>query len=85
MQAHHLSQHPSLLTKVHENSYTSHSSAEEGLMEIVIVVNLTAMRFALIFIALEVRKVSEQVSKVAQMEEQTQKLIVQTLSGTHQA
>jgi len=54
-------------------------------MEVLIVVNLTAMLFALIFIALEVRKVSEQVSKVAQMEEQTQKLILQTLSGTHQA
>ena len=70
---------------MHENSYTSHLSEEEGLIEILIVVNLTAMLFALIFIALEVRKVSEQVSKVAQMEEQTQKLIVQTLSGTHQA
>ncbi len=54
-------------------------------MEILIVVNLTAMLLALIFIALEVRKVSEQVSKVAQMEEQTQKLILQTLSGTYRA
>jgi hypothetical protein len=51
-------------------------------MELLIIVNLLAMLAALIFIAVEVRKVSEQVSKVAQMEEQAQKLILQTLSGT---
>lgn len=61
-------------------------------MEILIVVNLTAMLFALIFIALEVRKVSEQVSKVneqvskvAEMTDQTQRLVLQTLAGTQRA
>ena len=54
-------------------------------MEILIVVNLTTMLLALILIALEVRKVSEQVSKVAEMTDQTQKLILQTLSGTPRA
>ncbi len=54
-------------------------------MEILIIVNLTAMLVALIFIALEVRKVSEEVRKVAQMEEQTQRLILQTLTGAPRA
>ncbi len=65
-------------------------------MEILIIVNLTAMLVALIFIAVEVRRVGDQVQqgtallaeevrRVAAMEEQTQKLILQTLSGMPRA
>ena len=61
-------------------------------MEILMIINLLAMLAAMIFIAIEVRKVSEQVgkvseqvSKVAQMVEQTQKLMPQMLPGAPRA
>jgi hypothetical protein len=57
-------------------------------MEPLTIVNLTAMLTALIFIAVEVRKVSEQVSrvneqvsKVTEMIDQTQQLVLRYLSA----
>lgn len=45
-------------------------------MEILIAIDLIAILAALILIAIEVRKVSEQVGTVAKMEEDTQKLLL---------
>lgn len=50
------------------------------MMEILLMVNLVAILSALCFIAYEVRKVSDGVVKIAQMEDQTQRLILRQIA-----